>query len=262
MNIIQITDLHLCRNGEKAFLRADANQALKDTVEYFLHSALNIDMIVVSGDVSTDGSLSAYQAVRQELSRLPCPVYFIPGNHDCREHMQAVGFLPAEPDYSPCRKVETEEASVILLDTLKTGESRGIADKVCLEQLSALLSQDPQKPTFLFMHHVPFATGYTMMDEPIDGVGELQTLIAEKPLTVCCGHIHAAMVTRMGLSNVITCPPVCMEMELDLSEKGGDMFYTSPPQFALHCVKGQEVISHFVTVPTQNSHQGPYTFSV
>lgn len=262
MNIIQITDLHLCRNGEKAFLRADANQALKDTVEYFLHSALDIDLIVVSGDVSTDGSLSAYQAVQQELSRLSCPIYFVPGNHDCRENMQAVGFLPQGSEYSPCRLVETDEASIVLLDTSKAGESRGAASKECLAQLNALLSKDLQKPTFLFMHHVPFTTGYTAMDEPFDGVEELNALIADKPITVCCGHIHAGMMTRMGLANVITCPPVCMEMEFDLSEKGGDMFYTSPPQFALHCVQDQQVISHFVTVPTEASHQGPFTFSI
>lgn len=262
MNIIQLTDLHLCQNGEKAFLQADATQTLKDTVEYFLNSTLKIDMIVISGDISTDGSMDSYQSVLHELNRLPYPVYYVPGNHDCREYMQEVGMLPRGSDYSTCRLVETPEASIILVDTLKEGESRGFVGEECLAQLSVLLNKDLQKPTFLFMHHVPFATGFTVMDEPFDGVEKLHALIEGKALTVCCGHIHAGMVTRIGSSNVITCPPICMDMELDLSPTGGDMFYTAEPQFMLHCVKDQQVISHFATVPTGESRKGPYTFSV
>lgn len=262
MNIIQITDLHLCQNGEKAFLRADATQALKDTVEYFLNSTLEIDLMVVSGDVSTDGSMDSYQAVLREIKRLPFPVLFVPGNHDCLENMQLAGLIPSAPDYSACRLVETPEASIILMDTSKAEESRGFVGEECLEQLSVLLNKDLQKPAFLFMHHVPFATGFTVMDEPFGGVEKLNALIGTKELTVCCGHIHAGMVTRIGMANVITCPPICMEMELDLSPTGGDMFYTSEPQFMLHCVKGQQVISHFASVPTGESRKGSYTFSV
>lgn len=262
MNIIQITDIHLCQNEGMAFLRADVSQALKDTVEYFLHSTLKIDLIVVSGDVSTDGSIDSYQAALHEINRLQCPVLFVPGNHDCRENMQAAGLLPPDPDYFPCRLVETPEASIILMDTTKADESRGFVGEDCLEQLSVFLDRNLQKPTFLFMHHVPFTTGFTVMDEPFSGVEKLTDLLAGKPLTVCCGHIHAGMLTRIGLSNVITCPPVCMEMELDLSADGGDMFYNAEPQFVLHRVKGQQVISHFVTVPTGNPRKGPYSFSV
>lgn len=262
MNIIQITDLHLCRDGQKSFLHADAAKALHDTVDYFLRSRIQMDAVVVSGDVSNDGSAESYQIARKELGRLPCSVYFVPGNHDDRRQMMQAGLIPADPREAVCRMVDTSEARILLLDSTADGKSWGQIGTEKLEILRQCLREEVSKPVFLFMHHVPFMTGYTVMDEPFSGVEEFISLVSERKLHVCCGHIHAAMTTRIGQADILTCPPVCMEMELDLSAQGGDMFYTSEPQFALHVIEGQQVISHFAEVPTGESRQGPYTFSI
>ena len=68
MNIIQLSDLHLCENNNHAFLHADSTLALHKTVEYFLHSSIEADVVVVSGDVSNDGSIGAYQTAKNELA--------------------------------------------------------------------------------------------------------------------------------------------------------------------------------------------------
>lgn len=262
MNIIQITDLHLCRDGEKSFLHADAAQALRHTVDYFLRCHIPMDVVVASGDISNDGSMESYQTALRELEKLPCPVYFVPGNHDDRRHMAQAGLIPTDPNEAACRVVETTDARIILLDSTVDGKSWGQVGSEKMKLLRKYLSEDASKPVLMFMHHVPFITGYTVMDEPFSGVEEFISLISEKKLYICCGHIHAAMTTQIGQANVLTCPPVCMEMEFDLSPQGGDMFYTSEPQFALHTIKGQQVISHFTEVPTGETRKGPYTFSI
>ncbi|WP_434310202.1 metallophosphoesterase [Hominifimenecus sp. rT4P-3] len=262
MNIVQITDLHLCQNGEKAFHRADATQALKNSVNYLLHSAISIDLVVVSGDISTDGSMDAYETALHELKRLPCPVYYVPGNHDCCKRMEQAGMIPVSSNGTACREIDLPEVSIILMNTAMAGESRGFVNKETLEQLREILNKEAGKPTFLFMHHVPFVTGFTVMDEPFSGVEEFNALISKKEINVCCGHIHAGMVTHTGLATVITCPPICMEMELDFTPAGGDMFYVSEPQFAIHCVNEKQVVTHFAVVPTAESRRGPYPFSV
>lgn len=263
MNIIQISDLHLCENNKYAFLRADSTLALHRTVDYFLHSSIQADVVVVSGDVSTDGSIGAYQTAKKELARLPWPVYYIPGNHDNPAAMQKMQLLPEDWRQAACRRIEFPEAVIILLDSVRRGQSRGGVSDETLELLKSALSEDDGRPTFLFMHHVPFRTGYTAMDEPFEQVEKLMKLLSGRQnLYMCCGHIHAPIVTKMQQISVNTCPPICMAMEFDLTPQGGDMFYTSEPQFMLHVVEGAQVITHFATVPTGEIRKGPYTFSI
>lgn len=263
MNIIQITDLHLCKDGGPAFLHADSSRALRQTVDYFLQTPIRADAVVVSGDISSDGSLSAYQAAKRELGRLPWPVYYIPGNHDDRRTMQQAALIPADPQQAVCHRVDLQDVSLILLDTVLDGQSRGGVSDDTLALLSDCLPQDPTTPVLLFMHHVPFVTGYTAMDEPFEQAEKLTALLSGHPcIRVCCGHIHASMATQIRQISMITCSPVSMAMEFDLTAQGGDAFYTSEPQFALHCVDGGQIITHFATIPTREARLGPYTFSV
>ena len=261
MNVIQLSDLHLCEGGRFAFSRADSTRALRETVDYFLSSFIDIDAVIVCGDVSNDGSPGSYQTAKSELARLPWPVYYIPGNHDNRLAMQQAQLLPQDRNQAACRRLNFSEASIILLDSVLEGQSRGGISDETLKLLENCLSKDDDRPTFLFMHHVPFCTGYSVMDEPFEQVDKLmQTLSDQKNLHICCGHIHASIATRMRQISVCTCSPVCMAMEFDLTPQGGNMFYTSEPQFALHAVKGTQVITHFVTVPTRELREGPYPF--
>ena len=194
---------------------------------------------------------------------MPWPVYYIPGNHDKHIAMQQAQLLPEDWRQATCRRIDFPEARIILLDSVQKGQSRGGVSDEALELLRDSLPVDDNKPTFLFMHHVPFRTGYTVMDEPFEQVEKLMELLANRQnLYVCCGHIHASIVTKMQQISVNTCPPVCMAMEFDLTPQGGDMFYTSEPQFALYTVEGSQVITHFVTVPTREIRKGPYTFSI
>ena len=262
MNILQITDLHLCRKGEKAFLHADSGDALRHSIDYFLQSRIPADLMVVSGDVSSDGSLDSYEYARQELSRLPFPVYCIPGNHDDHKNMAKAGLIPADPSDSVCRILNLPEADLVLLDSTRKGESRGGVSSAQLEFVENALRQAEGKPVFLFLHHTPFITGYTVMDEPFEGMDAFHKLLNAENLVVCCGHIHASISAHLKGAAVIACPPVSMEMEFDLSEKGGDMFYLSEPGFAFHVVDGTQVITHFAFVPDGTVREGPYTFSV
>lgn len=263
MNIIQISDLHLCENDHPAFQWADSTLALRNTVDYFLHSSIEADAVVVSGDISNDGSIGAYQTAKDELDRLPWPVYYIPGNHDDPVAMQQMQMLPRDPYQAACRRLDFPEAVIILLNSAHKGLSSGYVSNEALKLLKKYLSEDDGRPTFLFMHHVPFRTGYTVMDEPFEQAEKLMRLLAGRQnLLICCGHIHASIVTKVQQVSMNTCPPVCMAMEFDLTSQGGDMFYTSEPQFTLYVVEGSQVVTHFATVPTGESRRGPYTFSV
>ena len=263
MNIIQLTDLHLCQNQKPAYLHADSANALRKTVDYLICCGLQIDMVVVSGDLSDDGSSSAYAFIEQELSRLPCPVYCVPGNHDNQENMTAARLLPKNRSDALCRKIETEEADIVLLDSTNPDWSNGLMNEEKAILLQSALRTRIRKPALLFLHHVPFTTGYGVMDLPFEGLELLKSAAdLRDDLYICCGHIHAAITARLGKTPVITCPPVSMEMELDLTAQGGDTFYCCEPQFALHEIHGMDIITRFCTVPTEETRTGPYPFSI
>ena len=78
MKILQLTDLHVNADGRNAFQMAESLKDLRRTIDYILQEELQPDITIVTGDVSTDGTASAYGLVRQELARLDCPVWVLP----------------------------------------------------------------------------------------------------------------------------------------------------------------------------------------
>ena len=259
MNILQISDIHAARSNVAAFGERQAGGALRRTVEYLLDAPFRADLLVVTGDVSHDGSLESYALVREELGRLSVPALFVPGNHDSRRPMQEAGLLPKDPE-SELRVVDAGEAVLLLADSTVPGRPRGRF--LTLQQRAVLkaLREAEGRPVFLFQHHPPFATGYTAMDLPMIGRELFDEIFSYENLVFCCGHLHAALEARIGKASAVICPPVFMEMEFDLTEEGGKKFYLTEPRFALHTVESGRVLTHFASVPTGEKRVGPFSF--
>ena len=86
MKVAQISDLHLTKNGQIIW---DT-----DTLSHFksayriLASIKDLDAIVISGDLSNDGSEWTYRYIDDLLSSLDVPVYCCLGNHDSKAPLQ------------------------------------------------------------------------------------------------------------------------------------------------------------------------------
>ena len=80
MRLIHLSDIHLTANGQQIwgveplvrFNRAIEKIRLLD----------EIDAIVISGDLSDDGNLWAYEYIDKTFAKLGLPTYCCPGNHD------------------------------------------------------------------------------------------------------------------------------------------------------------------------------------
>lgn len=256
MKILQLSDLHIMAGGGPAFRKAESLKDLQRTVDYILRADIKPDMVVVTGDVSSDGSEDSYRLVKEQLARLDCPAYVLPGNHDEKEPMAAV--LGEMCCTAPGRCITREGVRHLLLDSATAGVSAGGLDREALDWVAAQLAQD-RGPVMLWMHHFPFRTGYGVMDAPFAGEEPLLQLLQGREAWVCSGHIHAGMVTRRGSVTLVTCPAVSMLMDLELSPAGGHHFHTAQSGFALHVVDGGSVLSHLCTVPGAAS-TGPWEF--
>ncbi|MBQ4424354.1 MAG: metallophosphoesterase [Lachnospiraceae bacterium] len=263
MNILQITDLHLCEGGAFAFGRADTALSLSRLTDYILSRPFPVDLVAVTGDISTDGSADSYRRAFGELQRLQRPFYITPGNHDDREVLLRVyrEFCPEQTAVRwPFYCIEKDEIALAFLDSSSPGQSGGSVSDEGLRALSEAV-QRTEKPFLLFLHHAPFRTGYTVMDEPFPQAERIPEILKERPGSlICCGHIHAAVLTHRQGVPVFVCPPAAMLMEFDLSEAGGDAFFLERPFFALHQVSGAGIVSHIGMVPASSGDTGPYRF--
>lgn len=258
MKILQLTDLHVNRDGRHAFLRADSLGDLRRTVDYLRTVELQADMAIVTGDVSTDGDRGAYELVRQELSRLGCPVWVLPGNHDQKAAMKAVFGAECHTarDGVPGLCIDMEEVRLLLLDSAEEEVSAGGLHEEQLAWLAAQLNVPQDRPVMLWMHHFPFRSGYRGMDHPFAGEEALLKLLQGRNAYVCSGHLHAGVVRRQGSVTMMTAPAVSMLMEL---RPDTVRFYTGRSGFALHIVEAGQVTSHLCSVPSTESG-GPYHF--
>ena len=115
MRLIQITDSHL-HADKRARSRAGIPwQQFQRVLEAV--AAERPDVVVFTGDVSQDETAASYAHAREALSALPCPWFWIPGNHDQLELMSAEQPLLDEVDLDQWR--------LLLLDTQVVGKPHG-----------------------------------------------------------------------------------------------------------------------------------------
>ena len=266
MKILQISDIHLRGDGRLSFGAADTQQSFKQTMKHLMDMDPKPDVVVITGDLADNGNHEAYKKLKEELSKLEFPLYILPGNHDKKEifYDMFAEMCPVKKDIYPhvCYTLEEGDIRIIVVDSTMEGKHNGGFSEKVMKWLEDRMEEYQGKPTLIFTHHPPFTTGLTLMDEPFENSERLVQLLKDKSyVRLCCGHMHRPIMTQWKGIQAMTCPPVAMLIELDLSEKGGDTFYLGDPAYALHDLQGDCINTHFCIIPTQADYKGPYPFT-
>lgn len=266
MRIVQFSDVHLRAGGQLSFRVADTAAMLKDCVDHLLSLKWRPDGIVISGDLADSGEVPAYELLKTFLDRLPAPVYLLPGNHDKRDRIlqQLPAYCPADSSVAPylCYTVEGLAMRLIIMDTSRPGSHSGHLDAPVAEWLERTLAAKPGVPTLLFTHHLPFLSGFGMMDEPYENKERLETILRARPnVRLCCGHIHRAITTRWAGNIAVTSPSVAMQIEMDLTPEGGDEFRMEAPGYLIHHWHQGECNTHVCQIPSKPTFSGPHKFA-
>lgn len=222
MLIAQISDTHI--TGDDGFMERTYGTAarLRRTIDHLNKLPLPPDLVMVTGDCVDAGTDSEYERFRELLQPLPMPVYVIPGNHDDRTRMRAIfgpqgdqameGFVQYVVDADPVR--------VIALDTNIPGAPGGELCALRLDWLEARLSEARDRPTLIFLHHPPFATGLKVMDGmALANPEEFGAIVARHSQIerVLAGHIHCAVQRRFHGTIAASCPSTATQIHLDLA---------------------------------------------
>ena len=99
--VLQLSDLHVCAPGGRVAGRLDTPAILRAAIDRLLarlDAISPVDAVLVSGDLSDDGTAESYDFVREQLDRLGLPLLVLPGNHDARDALRAAfADLPGMP---------------------------------------------------------------------------------------------------------------------------------------------------------------------
>lgn len=214
MQIIQISDCHLFADTQKVGYQ-NINPYLSLQCILKEVSSYQPDLLLVTGDVSGDGSLKSYQHFKTLLaqSELTCEVSILPGNHDHPDKLQTEFAATQLWNHSP---LDTCDAKwqIHLVNTHHQGTLGSISGHD-LAALSNKLEQHPHKYHLIATHHHPVDCGGWMDKHEWVNRREFIELIECYPAVkgVVYGHIHSDIDTTINNIRYLACPSTCWQWD-------------------------------------------------
>ncbi|WP_328856296.1 metallophosphoesterase [Williamsia herbipolensis] len=245
LTVAHISDLHF--SGE-----ADHRARVEAVLGHISARADGIDALVVTGDITDDGSPAQYEEAAAVLRGVPLPTtLLIPGNHDRRDEFGFGLFGRHTHDMPLNRSAMIAGALFLMCDSTIPGRNDGYLSDDTLAWMDREITAVGQGvPVIVCFHHPPVVLGMPFMDS-IRQTGEdrLVRLVEKHPGIVgfLCGHAHTGAVTSFAGRPVCLAPGV--SSTLNLSFEGTDVVDASqPPGLAFHQLDGWRLITHFRAV--------------
>jgi len=265
MLVAQISDTHIAEPGQKAYGFVPVADNLKRCVAHINNLTVPPDMVLLSGDVTSDASQKQAEHAACILDQLACPYYLVPGNHDDRSVLWRVfggAACLSGPGEFFNYVIDGHDLRVVAFDSVATGEPGGEVCPARADWLDACLREGKDQPTIIFMHHPPLKFGVPESDEDgFKGADILGRIIGKYPNIerILCGHIHLLAYANWHGTTVSTAPSMGMQLDLDLTQAKPSEFLMSDPAYLLHYwTPEKQLVTHTVQV---NDWPGPYAFS-
>lgn len=201
INILQLSDVHFTASGQP--VEGQAPDAQLDAV---LAAALprsgRPDLVVISGDLTDDGSRAGYDRLAARLELIGAPLLAVPGNHD---DPQLVSEFFGHAIHT------LSEWRVIGIDTSRTDQIHGTVDVPAEAQR---LDDLDDRPTVLVMHHPPVSPS-THEWFQLDDAEEFAAMVSSRAhvRAMLTGHLHQPFEAIAGDTPVLGCPSTLVAIQ-------------------------------------------------
>lgn len=209
LQLVQLSDPHFFADSAKTLMGIPLRDSLRRVVEEARREAP--DLVLVTGDLSQDGSPEAYEALGEALVPMGAPCCGLPGNHDDKS------VLAEALEHPPFRSGSTFTVGdwrLLLLDSSVPEADHGRLSSSTLEALDAELSDHSDRPTLLALHHSPVPVGAEWLD-PINlqAPEKLRQVVDahSQVQLVLFGHVHQAVDAQWGDVSLYGCPSTCFQ---------------------------------------------------
>jgi Icc protein len=211
IKVLQITDTHLYSDPQGALLGLKTLPSFSDVLQQALNEAGKADLILATGDLVHDASPTGYKRAGEIFSRVDCPVYAIPGNHDIPELMYQ---HMAKPGVSMPFAVHQGNWLVVLMDSSLRQSDGGHFTQEQLDKLETALTDNPEAHVLISMHHQPVAVGSGWMDTMlIDNADDFFRIVDAHDNVRCIlwGHIHQTYQSERNGVPLLATPSTCIQ---------------------------------------------------
>lgn len=210
--VVQLTDTHLCRTAGGTLLGMDTDHSLQAVITQVLREQASVDLVLGTGDLSDMGAVEAYQRLEDYCSRLSAPCFWLPGNHDDRQQMEAA----ARSDIRLSGELQLGAWQVLMLDSQVPGQVGGELGDGELARLDAALARaaDAGHHTLVCLHHQPVAVGSEWLDEQmVADAGAFWEVIDRHAgvKAVLWGHVHQEIDRMRGGVRLLASPSTCVQ---------------------------------------------------
>ena len=185
MRIVHMSDIHLAENGQEIWdtnTKDHFDKAIK-----IIGQIKELDAIIVTGDLSNDGSYWSYNYIKDSLT-FDVPIFCCPGNHDNSEVMKE---LNTNLFYLSDFCTDIAGYKLFVLNSTIPGMSRGLLSEASMSWLDESLGNS-QMPSIIALHHPPIEPGGWLNRKLLENREDFVYMISKHKNVklVLYGHIH------------------------------------------------------------------------
>jgi len=186
VRIAHISDPHV---GSPYFVPNLMNRVIVELNE------LNPDVVICTGDLTTEGYRQEYKNWAAYAERLNAPMHTVPGNHDSRN----VGYLHFEELIGPLNwSVDVSGVRIVGADSSEPDLNEGQIGRERYPWLREQFSAPAALKVFALHHHLVPVPGTGRERNTVADAGDLlEELIAAGVKIVLSGHKHVPYVWRI-----------------------------------------------------------------
>ncbi len=204
LRIIQVSDCHVSSDPRADYRGENADRNLADLLPAM--RAWQPDLVLLTGDISEDGSAASYGRVTALLGTLEAPLLALPGNHDLPDVMKR--FFPQGPWDGLYQQV-MKNWQLVLLDSTEQNRIGGLILQQELDQLDRCLSSSNAAFTFVALHHQPVPVNSAWIDRyALEDPESFFKVLDRNPRVRCVvwGHVHQEFQSMRGGVHLLGSP--------------------------------------------------------
>ena len=217
MKIAHLSDLHICSAPDAIIYGVNPYEHLKRAVSV-LKERHDIDLGIITGDISNNGSKRSYEIADEVLSGVDFPIFVLNGNHDdakvlLTEHYSKMEYAPA----FTFGGVQFISLNTVALAEDGTNRSRGVLSENEFARLADSIAKGT-KPIIVLMHHPATLTGSWMDRRILENRNRFMDCVtsSDKIIAVLSGHNHCTTHEQIKGCLFSTAPSVSTSFGINL----------------------------------------------
>ena len=216
--VAQLTDTHLFADESQTMKGFPTVRSLQAVLEHLVQRQPDLDLLLLTGDLSQDETIASYEQLRDRLTPLNIPAYWLAGNHD--QSLDSMATVLCTDLISPEKTFQRGGWQFILLNSMLPQQVQGRLSDETLAALEQQLQQSEQ-PTLIALHHPPLAIASPWMDAiGLENREDFFAVIDRHPQVklVIFGHIHQEFDRwRQGV-RYLGAPSTCVQFTPNVDE--------------------------------------------